>query len=349
MKNSILYTATVVALLLFSCAEKLPEAKVLQGDAFGTTYNSQYFSEAEFDAQKGLDSVLALVNKSVNTYMPESDISKINQGDTTVVVDEIFKEVFRISEIVYTNSEGYFDPTVGILRNAYGFGDTEPSSEIDSTVLDSLRRFVGFQKVKLLGNGTIRKQYPEIYFDFNAVAKGYGIDKIGEYFDAKGVSDYLIELGGELLAKGKNLTKDQYWIAGIEAIDSELDDRSYLATVRLENVGMASSGNYRKFRINPRTGKKYVHTINPLTGFAEESDVTSATVLAPTCGLADAYATAFMAMGLERSKKLLEQTDGIEAYLTYTSENSEGDEHGRYITTGFENQLVLPKLPADGE
>lgn len=347
MKNSILFS--IVVLFFISCAEKPLELKVLQGEAFGTTYTIQYFSEAEFNAQKGLDSVLALVNKSVNTYMPESDISKINQGDTSVVVDEIFKEVYRISETVYTNSEGYFDPTVGILRNAYGFGDTAPSTEIDSIILDSLRKFVGFSKVKLLANGKIEKQYPEIYFDFNAVAKGYGIDKIGSYLDAQGISDYIIELGGELLAKGKNLSKAKIWTAGIEAIDSNRQDRSYVATLQLENSALASSGNYRKYRINPRTGEKYVHTINPLTGFAEESNVTSATVLAPSCGLADAYATAFMAMGLERSKQLLARTDGIEAYLTYTSSESDGEQQGRFITDGFQSQLILPKLSADGE
>lgn len=347
MKNNIL--VSIVVLFFISCAEKPLELKVMQGEAFGTTYAIQYFSETEFNAQKGLDSVLALVNKSVNTYMPESDISKINQGDTAVVVDEIFKEVYRISETVYTNSEGYFDPTVGILRNAYGFGDTVPSTEIDSTILDSLRKFVGFRKVKLLASGKIKKQYPEIYFDFNAVAKGYGIDKIGAYLDVQGVSDYIIELGGELLAKGKNLSKDKMWTAGIEAIDSRREDRSYLATLQLENRALASSGNYRKYRINPQTGEKYVHTINPLTGFAEESNVTSATVLAPSCGLADAYATAFMAMGLERSKKLLAETDEIEAYITYTSEELEGEEQGRFITDGFQSQLILPKLSADGE
>jgi len=327
--------------VFFSCAEKRPTAKILQGEAFGTTYSIQYFSEAEFNAQKGLDSVFALVNTSVNTYIPESDISKINQGDTSVVVDEIFKEVYRISETVYTNSEGYFDPTVGILRNAYGFGDTKPIAQLDSTVLDSLRKFVGFRKVKLLGNGKIQKQYPEIYFDFNAVAKGYGIDKIGEYLNTQGVSNYVIELGGEVLAKGKNLTKNQFWTAGIEATDSELEARSYLATVRLENGALASSGNYRKFRINPHTGQKYVHTINPLTGFAEESNLTSATVLAPTCALADAYATAFMAMGLERSKKLLEQIDDVEVYLTYSNNLEAG---GVFSTQGFKDQLLLNAL-----
>ncbi len=347
MKKLFLIIITIGVLV--SCAKKQPEAKVLQGNAFGTTYTIQYFSDRDFSIQKGLDSVLALVNQSVNTYMPESDISKINQGDSTVVVDEIFKQVYRISERVYTNSEGYFDPTVGILRNAYGFGETDPSTEIDSTVLDSLRKFVGFKKVKLLDNGTIKKQYPEIYFDFNAVAKGYGIDNIGMYLEAQGISDFLIELGGELLAKGENLTKNQHWIAGIEAVDSQLEDRNYLATVRLTNEAMASSGNYRKFRINPRTGQKYVHTINPLTGYAEESNVTSATVIAPTCGLADAYATAFMAMGLERSKKILAKTEGIEAYLTFSTEEQNAEEQGRFITPGFKKRLVLPKLSANGD
>ncbi len=339
MKKTLLLLTVVF--ILFSCAEKSQQAKVLQGKAFGTTYAIQYFSETEFDAQKGLDSVIEMVNKSVNTYMPESDISKINQGDSTVVVDEIFKEVFKISEKVFVNSEGYFDPTVGILRNAYGFGETVPSTEIDSIVLDSLRRFVGFRKVKLLDNGKIQKQYPEIYFDFNAVAKGYGIDKIGAYLEAQGVSDYIIELGGELLAKGKNLTKEQFWTAGIEAVDSEIGDRSLLATVRLENKAMASSGNYRKFRVNPRTGQKYVHTINPLTGFAEESNITSATVLAPTCALADAYATAFMAMGLERSKKLLAETDEIDAYLTYS--NSTGNQEV-YSSRNFSAYIIASAL-----
>ncbi len=169
------------------------------------------------------------------------------------------------------------------------------------------------------------------------------------YLEAQGISDFLIELGGELLAKGENLTKNQHWIAGIEAVDSQLEDRNYLATVRLTNEAMASSGNYRKFRINPRTGQKYVHTINPLTGYAEESNVTSATVIAPTCGLADAYATAFMAMGLERSKKILAKTEGIEAYLTFSTEEQNAEEQGRFITPGFKKRLVLPKLSANGD
>jgi thiamine biosynthesis lipoprotein len=330
----LLFLGAVLA--LFSCRNEAPKATVLQGNAFGTTYTIQYFPEDEFDAERGIDSVFYAVNKSVSTYMPNSDISKINRGDTTIVVDAIFKDVFRISETVYTKSNGFFDPTIGVLRNAYGFGDEQPLGQIDSLTLDSLRRYVGFQKVKILADGTVRKEHPEIYFDFNAVAKGYGIDRLGAYLESQGVNHYIIELGGELLAKGKNLAKDTYWRAGVEAPDSELDDRKVGAVVALRDKGMASSGNYRKFRIDSATGQKYVHTINPLTGKAAQADVTSATVLAPSCALADAYATAFMAMGLENSKRLLPSLPQIDAYLTYTNANNETQV---FITEGFAADL----------
>lgn len=319
-------------LALFSCGNESPKATVLQGNAFGTTYTIQYFTEDEFDAQRGIDSVFYAVNKSVSTYVPNSDISRINRGDSTVVVDVIFKEVFRISETVYNKSNGFFDPTIGVLRNAYGFGDEKPLEQLDSLTLDSLRQYVGFQKVMILAEGTVRKEHPEIYFDFNAVAKGYGIDRLGAYLESLGVTNYIIELGGEILAKGKNIAKDNYWLAGVESPDSELYDRTVGAVVALRDKGMASSGNYRKFRIDSATGQKYVHTINPLTGKAEQADVTSATVLAPSCALADAYATTFMAMGLENSKRLLPTIPQIDAYLTYTDANNEIQV---FITEGF--------------
>lgn len=328
---------SIAAIFIFiSCNEKRSEPVYMQGDAFGTTYNIQFYSDRDIDFKKGLDSVIAAVNHSVSTYIPDSDISKINQGDSTVVVDSIFMEVFEISKEVNARTEGYFDPTIGVLRNAYGFGDVKPLKNIDSAALDSLMKFVGFQKVKINEDGTVRKVYPEIYFDFNAVAKGFGIDCLGRYLESNGVRDYLIELGGEILAKGKNLQKNQPWVVGIEAVDSKLEDRSFEATVELINVGMASSGNYRKFRIDSLTGKKFVHTLNPLTGSAEMSDVTSATVIAPTCGLADAYATSFMALGLEKSKNLLKNLPDIEAYLTF---NDSLNNHQIFITDGFKKRL----------
>jgi len=325
-------------LLFIFCEKKEATHRFLQGEAFGTTYNIQFYSENDIDFKKGLDSVIDAVNHSVSTYIPDSDISKVNKGDSTVVVDSIFREVFEISAEVNKKTNGYFDPTIGVLRNAYGFGDVKPLKEIDSTTLDSLMKYVGFHKVKIKSDGTISKEYPQIYFDFNAVAKGFGIDCLGRYLESKGVTDYLIELGGEILAKGENIQKGQEWVVGIEAVDSELENRSFEATVKLKNVGMASSGNYRKFRIDSLTGKKYVHTLNPLTGSAEMSDVTSSTVIAPTCGVADAYATSFMALGLEKSKELLKSLPNVEAYLTYTDSLNE---HRVFVTDGFKKLMPL--------
>ncbi|MBT8261746.1 MAG: FAD:protein FMN transferase [Bacteroidia bacterium] len=319
-----------------ACSESEPVSRIFKGDAFGTTYNIQYFAESEFDAKSGIDSVIDVVNHSVSTYLPDSDISRINRGDTSVVVDDIFRDVYTISEKVFIDSEGYFDPTIGVLRNAYGFGDVKPLAEISESVLDSLREFVGFNKVKLTSDGKVQKAHPEIYFDFNAVAKGYGIDRIGHFLESRGVTNYLIELGGEIRASGLNLSKDQSWVVGVESITSEINDRNYAEAVTISNQGLASSGNYRKFRIDSISGKKYVHTINPLTGLAQQSDVTSATVIASDCATADAYATAFMAMGLERAKILLSGSEDLEAYLTF-SDSTEIPQI--FMTEGFRKQL----------
>lgn len=333
MKNILLLISVLV---LASCSNNAPRANFIEGEAFGTTYHIQFFTGDKEKIQKGIDSVIAVVNHSVSTYISDSDISRINRGDSTVVVDDIFREAYDISKEVNHRTEGYFDPTIGVLRNAYGFGDTAPLKNIDQHVLDSLMNFVGFHKVKINDDGTVFKEYPQIYFDFNAVAKGSGIDNIGRYMESKGITNYLIELGGEILTKGINIEKNHDWVVGIEIPESELEDRSYKSTVRLKNVGMAASGNYRKFRIDSVSGKKYVHTLNPLTGSAEMSDVTSATVIAPTCGVADAYATAFMALGIEKSENLLRDLKSIEAYLTYVDD--EGKENV-FITNGFKKLL----------
>lgn len=323
--------------ILISCGKESPIHQYYEGDAFGTSYHIQVYSNGDDDLKRGIDSVIRAVNQSLSTYVPESDISKINMGDSTVVVDSNFIEVFKLSAEVNRQTGGYFDPTIGVLRNAYGFGDVKALENIDKGTLDSLMRYVGFQKVKLKHDGTITKQFPQIYFDFNAVAKGSGVDFIGRYLESKGITDYLIELGGEILAKGKNLEKDQLWVVGIETPDSDLEDRSYEAAVMLKDIGMASSGNYRKFRIDSVTGRKFVHTLNPLTGSAEMSDVTSATVIAPTCGKADAFATSFMALGIEKSKKLLAELPEIEAYLTYTDSLNQ---HAVFITEGFKGRMT---------
>ena len=155
--------------------------------------------------------------------------------------------------------------------------------------------------------------------------------------ESKGISNYLIELGGEILAKGKNIENNKAWVVGIENVTSNLNDRSYSSIIALENIAMATSGNYRKFRVDSITGKKYVHTLNPITGSAAKSDITSATVLASTCALADAYATAFMALGLENSKEILKNLNGIDVYFTYNDQNNEEQV---FATEGLNNRLL---------
>jgi len=331
------YILTLILVgLFFSCTNETSNHHYFEGNAFGTNYHIQLYANEANGLQKGIDSVINAVNQSLSTYIPESDISKINRGDATVVVDDLFREVFNLSSRIHRETDGYFDPTIGVLRNAYGFGDVKSLQNIDDKTLDSLMQYVGFNKVALKEDGTVRKEYSQIYFDFNAIAKGSGIDQIGRYFDSKGVSDYLIELGGEILTKGKNIDKNKLWTVGIETPDSELENRSFEAAVMLKDVGMASSGNYRKFRVDSLTGKKYVHTLNPLTGSAEMSDVTSATVIASSCGEADAYATALMALGFEKSKELLNRLSEVDAYITYTDSLNQ---QSVYITEGFKRRM----------
>ncbi len=328
----------LIAFVFIGCKnESSFTKKVLRGNAFGTTYTIQYFTDSNFDTQKGIDSVLYAVNRSMSTYIPESDISKINSGDSTVVVDALFKEVWRISETVHTNSKGYFDPTVGSLRNAYGFGDTDYLKVIDQAVLDSVMTLVGFRKIQIQADGTLHKKHPNIYIDFNAVAKGYGIDCLGNMLAQNNIKNFIIELGGEVLAKGKNISKNKPWTSGVEAIISDVSNRKAVAYFNLIDRGLAGSGNYRKYRIDDLTGKKYVHTINPLTGLAEQNNITSATVMAPTCALADAYATACMAMGIEKAKEMLVTLDEVDAYLTYVDSLGVSQ---TYITNGFEKAML---------
>ena len=322
-----------LAITILSCKkDKVVDEITIQGDAFGTTYAVKYFGPEQeaINIKKGIDSVIYAVNKSMSTYLPDSDISKINRGDSTIVIDDMFRDVYTLSRKLHKATSGYFDPTVGTLRNAYGFGDTEALKVIDSSSLDSLMNFVGWNKVALIDGQTIHKESPEIYFDFNAVAKGYGVDRVAIFMNEEGYRNFLVDIGGEIVASGINERKQESWIVGIENLDSPLEARTHSALVGLKDRAMAGSGNYRKNRIDEATGKQYVHTINPLTGSAERSDVLSATIIAADCATADAWATSCMAMGLERAKEAL-KGQGVEAYLVYDG--------GVYMTEGFEEYI----------
>ncbi|GGW23212.1 FAD:protein FMN transferase [Arenibacter certesii] len=305
------------------------------GEALGTTYSLIYIAEEELDYQKEIDSIFKVINQSMSTYIPNSDISRINSGDTTVVVDHMFKEVFNLSNEIYTATEGYFDPTVGALVNAWGFG---PGKELDmnSERVDSLLQYVGFNKVSITPENKITKADPTIYFDFNAIAKGYAVDRIAVFLDAKGIKNYLLEVGGELVAKGENAIKNKQWVVAID--DPQMDwERTSKKTVNMKDNAMASSGNYRKFKIDPDTGDKYVHTIDPLTGFTKNSNILAVTIVAKDCATADAYATAFMAMDLAHSKEILNADETLEGYIIYLDDSGEVLE---YMTDGFKTMVI---------
>lgn len=331
------FKSFLLLLLIVSCQPQTQELDRVEGEALGTTYHISYFSDQSIDIEKSLDSIFDLVNGSMSTYQSDSDISRINRGEVDVKVDEMFREVFELSAQVYRESGGYFDPTVGDIVNLYGFGSEQGVTDPDSTMADSLMKFVGMDKVELTDDGVLVKKYPEVYIEFNAIAKGYAIDVIGDFLDAQDVDNYLIELGGELLAKGKNLTKDTYWRVGVDAPQSDAEKREMIAVLELRNRAMATSGNYRKFRVDPETGTQYVHTINPLTGFPERGDLLSATVLAPNCALADAYATAFMAMGYERAKALVEGLQDIDVFFLYLDQDGQKKE---YLTSGLQEVII---------
>ncbi|MGA1341386.1 MAG: FAD:protein FMN transferase, partial [Flavobacteriaceae bacterium] len=270
------------------------------GEAFGTTYNMVILAEETPELIHALDSLIHSVNRSLSTYDPTSAISRINDGEQGVVVDQMFADVFHVSQRVYLDTEGFFDPTVGPLVNAWGFGPESVSLDRES-IADSLRQLVGFDQVILDKQYHVSFQKKGMYLDFNAIAKGYAIDRMGNMLDRRGYTDYLIEVGGEVLVKGKNTIKNSPWRIGID--DPSSEDRSQpIRTITLTQGAMASSGNYRKFVLDSVTGQKFVHTINPITGKAQPSSTLAVSVIAPDCATADAYATAFMAMGLERTQ-----------------------------------------------
>ncbi|MCF6181310.1 FAD:protein FMN transferase [Lutibacter sp.] len=316
MKKIILFLSIIA---LFSCNQKQDNLVILRGDAIGTTFTIRYLNPDNKNLDIKIEDIIKKVNKSISTYVPTSDISKINKGDTSIVVDAYFKEVFLKSARIYKETKGEFDPTVGVLVNAWGFGPGKRIENMDSTKVKELLKYVGFDKVSLKNN-KISKQYPQTYFDFNAIAKGYLVDLVGRMFENNKIPNYMVEIGGEIRARGINQLGTPWRIA-IENPNTD-GTRSINTNIKLLNESIATSGNYRKFRI-AKNGKKYVHTINPLTGFATPSNLLSASVISKSdCADVDGYATAFMAMGFEKAKTFLKNHPELKAFLIYADDNN---------------------------
>ena len=333
------YLVFILTMVMVACQPSVNEkVYLIEGEAQGSTYHIKYIAERDENLKPAIDSILEVIDLSMSTYRLDSAISKINQGDTTVVVDEHFRKVFEASQQIWQESEGLFDPTVGVLVNAWGFGK-QKISEADLPTdkkIDSLRKYVGFDKVALTEKNLIKKRYTEILFDFNAIAQGYTSDVVANYLSARGIKNYIVEIAGEMYLKGKNTVEDKSWTIGVENPLKPLDDRDLVATIQFTNQGLATSGNYRKVWTDSN-GRKYVHSINPLTGRATQSDVLSATVVAPSTMLADGYATMFMVMGLAKSKAFLEKHPDLAVLLVYSDDKHQ---EATYKTKSFEKLII---------
>lgn len=326
----------VVAILFISC-DKTTDFYTIQGEAQGSTYSIKYIAIEEKVTKNQIDSLLTAFDLSLSTYRPDSKISKINTGDSTVVVDEFFAETFQLSNQIYKETNGLFDPTIGVLVNAYGFGPNKKQENLSQKQIDSLLQFVGFDKIKLNENKTISKKHNQTFIDFNAIAQGYSVDVVVNYLKSKGIENAIVEIGGELFALGKNTIDNKNWVVGIDDPLQKPEERTLIAKVNLENLGMATSGNYRKVMIDEKTGKKFVHIINPKTGLAQKNNVLSATVLSKSSGLSDGYATAFMLMTLEESKVFLQKHPELYVMLLYVDE---ANKMQQFTTENF-NSLII--------
>jgi thiamine biosynthesis lipoprotein len=317
-----------VSLLLFSCKEKeakvsVPEAQQFAGSAIGTTYSIKLFADEEVQVEHQVDSIIDMFNNSMSTWVKGSLINRINAGEERVLVGKPFKEVFEQAQEVYRKTGGYFDPTVGNLVNAYGFGADGSQERIPSQKqIDSLKQLVGFYKMQLLPSQVkdsfyIKSDQKGMYLEFNAIAKGTLVDYMARLLDQMGVKNYLVEVGGEVVTKGMNLERSGKWSVGIDDPNQKPMQRQYITVVELSDKAMAGSGNYRKFKIDPESGQEFVHTVDPLTGMAQPSEVLGVNVIAKNCTLADGFATAFMAMPLEKSKELLQDLPDLEVLIMY--------------------------------
>ena len=304
------------------------------GTAQGSFYHIQYLSDDGVNYKSQIDSIFREIDSSLSIYKEYSIISKLNNGQD-LKTDLLFNEVFLAAEKVYLESKGNFDCSVSPLVDAWGFYQDKLG---DSIVIDSINfynilPFIGFDKIKLIDDSLILPKGMKL--DFNAIAQGYTVDVIGQFLQAKGDSNYLIEVGGEVLVKGKNVDGNT-WRVGVDKPSENIGkNERFQFILDLKNKALATSGNYRRFY--EKNGVRYSHTINPFTGFPAENRLLSVTVIHESCMLADAYATAFMVMGVKKSKQFLKTHAEIEVYLIYTNKNGGWN---TFISPDFKKRIV---------
>lgn len=290
---------------------KEPPYRQNRGTIFGTYYSITY--KHDKDLKENIETTLRKVDSSLSPFNKQSVITAINEN-RDMTPDTLFLQVFTLAQEISTKTEGAFDITVAPLVNAWGFG-FKNNIKTDNIVIDSLRQYVGYKKV-CLKDGKIVKQHPQTMLDCSAIAKGFGCDLVARMLESNGITNYLVEIGGEVVAKGKN-NKAKKWSVGInKPIDDASGNTNELQEIiYIGNRSMATSGNYRNYRYE--NGRKLSHTINPKTGYPVTHTLLSATVIADNCATADAYATAFMVLGKDKAIEIC-NSENLDAYFIYS-------------------------------
>lgn len=338
MKKGFITLSVPFFLMIFGCAPaNRGEYVTLEGFAQGSTYRIVYNAAGDSAAalKAEIETLVPLwferINGSVSGYDSCSIISKVNRNEP-VIPDSIFIDIFNFSKEFYALSNGAMDAASAPLFDLWGFGFTEKES-ITQQKIDSIKQFTGMQMFGLEGEPDslyIVKRDSRARLNFNAVAQGYSCDFFAKQLDRRGITDYMIEIGGEIFCKGKN-SRNREWRVGIDrpVEGNNIAGVDLQAILKVTEKGVVTSGNYRKFYVE--NGKKYSHTIDPATGRPVEHNLLSATVIAENATLADGYATYFMVLGVEKSREILEKSSGLEAMLVW------GDNENMkvYMTEGF--------------
>lgn len=294
--NYILAAVLFFALIFYIGSKKNPY-QIIQGKTMGTYYNIKIRVAYEDNL---LNSEIKLVLDEIVTkssvFEPNSEISQINKaaGDEWVELSPMMADLMKRAYSVYIKTNGVFDPTVGKLADLWGFGVSKISKTPTDEEIKQVLEYTGFNKVKFADDYTkLKKNNANIYINLSAIAKGYGVDKVVELLENKGYTDFVVEIGGEVRAKGEKSDEVPGWIIGISRPVKEKSENVYVVT--LKNRAVATSGDYRNF--HEMNGEVYSHTIDPKTGYPAKSFLSSVTVFADTCTEADALATAILAMG----------------------------------------------------
>jgi thiamine biosynthesis lipoprotein len=338
--NSILLSTRAGAILLFLVygdpfTAAAQDAIRIQGQTMGTSYHITYFDKHQRDFKPAIDSMLLKVNASINTYDPGSEVSRFNKSPRGFrFVLPYFYPVLKKALEVAAISHGAFDPTIMPLVNAWGFGPAK-STTFNRSTIDSLKRFVGFEKI-VLTKDSVTKRDPRVQLDFGGIGQGYGADLIIDFLRSKGISNMLVELGGEGVACGKNLEKNKPWQIGITDPHSTYENQFFKAYVTLTDKSFTTAGNYFNYR--EIDGKKYSHTIDPVSGYPVDLPLLSASVFAADCITADAWDTAFMVMGHTKAIEVLNDHPELDAILFYTGAEGKTE---TYITEGIRPFVIL--------